>query len=250
MSKAKLLFLVLAVGYVSIGVLSLIGVVEVSNIVLLGLSLSAFFTSLSDTLNQWIIYRSQKNHMSYIAKCSVKFVDNKLETGAQRVSNSISIRNVKKNIENQNPRFEKSIHPSIYAEKAHIKFLTILTYVFYVLSVIAFIIPPFIKVDFALLDKVSIFIALWAFGVMCFNIFLSELNADLSKKIFDFFNFTQPIVNSVYPDFMERLNSQLNYREDLKASKERFDKETAALQAESDAFIDNTVEEYSNGINH
>ena len=84
MSKAKLLFLVLAVGYVSIGVLSLIGVVDVSNIVLLGLSLSAFFTSLSDTLNQWIMCGSQKNHMSYIAKFSVKFINNRLETGAQQ----------------------------------------------------------------------------------------------------------------------------------------------------------------------
>lgn len=250
MSKAKLIFLILAVGYIFIGVLSLIGVVDVSNIVLLGLSLSAFFTSLSDTLNQWIMCGSQKNHMSYIAKFSVKFINNRLETGAQQFSNSISIRNVKKNIENQNPRFEKSTHPSIYAEKAHIKFLTILNYVFYVLSVISFIIPPFVKVDFAILDRISIAIALWAFGVMCLNMFLSELNSDLSRKMFDFFNYTQPIVNSVYPDFMGMLNSQLNYREDLKANKERFDKGTAALQAESDAFIDKPMEEYSNGINH
>ena len=247
MSKAKLIFLVLAVGYISIGILSLIGVVDVSNIVLLGLSLSAFFTSLSDSLNQWILSSCQKNHLSYIAKCSVKFINDKLKTGAPQNPNSISIRNVKKNIENQNPRFEKSTHPSIYSEKAHIKFLTILTYVFYVLSVISFIIPPFVKVDFAILDRISIVIALWAFGVMCLNMFLSELNSDLSKKMFDFFNYTQPIVNSVYPDFMGMLNSQLNYREDLKASKERFDKETAALQAETDALINRIAEESVNG---
>lgn len=241
MSKAKLIFLILAVGYIFIGVLSLIGVVDVSNIVLLGLSLSAFFTSLSDTLNQWIICGSQKNHMFYIAKFSVKFINNRLETGAQQFSNSISIRNVKKNIENQNPRFEKSTHPNIYAEKVRIKFLTILTYVFYVLSVVSFIIPPFIKGDFAILDKVSIFIAICAFSVMCLNMFLSELNSDLSKKIFDFFNYTQPIVNSVYPDFMGMLNSQLNYREDLTAAKEKADKETTQAQAETDKFIDNMV---------
>ena len=249
MSKSKFLFLVLAVGYIFIGVLSLIGVVDVSNIVLLGLSLSAFFTSLSDTLNQWIMCGSQKNHMSYIAKFSVKFINNRLETGAQQFSNSISIRNVKKNIEIQNPRFEKSFHPSVFAEKTRIRILTILTYVFYVLSVISFILPPFVKANYAILDRISIFIAILAFSVMCLNMFLSELNSDLSKKVFDFFNYTQPIVNSVYPDFMGMLNSQLNYREDLKASKERFDKETATLQAESDAFIDKTVEEYSNGNN-
>ena len=160
MSKAKLIFLILAVGYISIGVLSVIGVVDVSNIVLLGLSLSALFASLSDSINQWILCGCQKNHLSYITKYSVKFINVKLETGAPQNPNSISIRNVKKNIENQSPRFEKSMHPSIYTEKVRIKILTILTYVFYVLSVISFIIPPFIKVDFALLDKVSIFIAL------------------------------------------------------------------------------------------
>ena len=85
---------------------------------------------------------------------------------------------------------------------------------------------------------------------MCLNMFLSELNSDLSKKIFDFFNYTQPIVNSVYPDFMGILNSQLNYREDLKANKEKFDREIAALQAETDKFIDNMVEEISNGIDN
>lgn len=230
MSKAKLIFLVLAFGYISIGFLSLIGVIEVSNIILLGLSLSAFFTSLSDTFNQWIMFISQKNHMSYIAKCSVKFINNRLEIGAQQFSNSINIRNVKKNIENQNHHFEKSAHPSVFAEKTRIRILTILTYAFYVLSVISFILSPFVKANYAILDRISIFIAILAFSVMCLNMFLSELNSDLSKKIFDFFNYTQPIVNSVYPDFMGMLNSQLNYREDLKANKEKFDKETATLQ--------------------
>lgn len=249
MSKAKLIFLVLSVGYIFIGFLSLIGVVDVSNILLLGLSLSAFFTSLCDAINQWVLYRCQKNHMSYLTKCSVKFINNRLEIGAQQFSNSINIRNVKKNIEDQNHRYEKSTHPSDYSKKIFIKVLTFSSYAVYVLSVISFIIPPFIKINFAIFDKASIFIALCAFGVMCLNVFISELNSDLSKKIMDFFNNTQPIINSVYPDFMGVLNSQLNYREDLKASAEKFEKETAALQAEEDTLIDRIAEDHDNVSN-
>ncbi len=233
MSKAKLIFLVLALGYIFIGFLNLVGVVNVSNIVLLGLSLSALFTSLSDSSNQLVLCSCQKNHMSFIAKSSVEFINDKLKANAPQYSNSISIRNVKKDIENKNPRLKKSVHPSAFEEKAYIKFLKVLTYVFYILSVVSFIIAPFVKVDFAILDKVSILVALCAFGMMCLNMFLSELNSDLSKKIVDYFNYTQSIVNSVYPDFMGMLNTQLNYQEDLKANKERSGKEAAILQAKN-----------------
>ena len=72
-------------------------------------------------------------------------------------------------------------------------------------------------------SKMAVFITLLAFGFMCFNVFLSEIDLKESERHYDFLNNTQIIINSVFSDFTNFLNKQLYYREDLIAEKKAHD---------------------------
>ena len=60
MTKSKLIFIVLFVGYIVIAVLNAFGILSVGSIVLFGLSLSALLASLNETADGVICILSQK----------------------------------------------------------------------------------------------------------------------------------------------------------------------------------------------
>ena len=249
MSKSKLIFIVLFISYIVIAILNAFEILSVGSIVLFGLSLSALLTSLSDAVNGLISVLWQKNQMNYIAKCTIAFIEQKLNSEAPKSINIADIANIRKNLENQNPHYLKSVHTSVFFDRKRIKSLQIITCLLDICSVLSFIVTPFIKVQQANLADISVFITLCAFGFMCLNIYISEIQNDNSKKQSDFYNSEHLFINSTYPDFATFLDSQLNHRASLLAAKKiRLQRENED-QANTDTSVIKPVEDYFNVSN-
>ena len=220
MSKSKYVFLIMFLGYISIAIMNTLNITFVGDEVLLGLSICALTMSLSDSFSIIKVISLKKNHFKYIAKISSAFINNKLNQFNQMHNPNVNIRNLKKNIEQNNKGYEKAKHPLIYECKKRVKFLTVCEHLLFIISILIFVITPFLHISVDTASKMAVFITLVAFGFMCFNVFLSEIDLKESEKNLNFSNNTQIIINSVFPDFNNYLNSQLYYREDLIAAKE------------------------------
>lgn len=216
--KSKFVFLILFFGYVFIAIGDLFAFVTSGQEILFGLSLSALLMSLSDCATGVTIGLCQRNEMRYITKCSSRFIEDKLKKKVFPVNQGINIRNVKKNLEEENPKFEISKHPNEFKTNILVKLLKKIEIIFFAISIFAFVVSPFFSIPSEVIEKATIIITLFAFGFMCLNIFIAELNDELSKRKMNFINNTQIHINSVYTDFSYWLNNQLFCREDLKAA--------------------------------
>lgn len=244
MSKSKTIFIVLFIGYISIAFLNAFGILSAGSIVLFGLSLSALLTSLSDATNGLINYLCQKNQMNFIAKCSIAFIGLKLRLSSPQSTNITDVVNIRKNLENQYPHYLESVHPSEYFGRRRIKILRNIICFLDSGSFLSFIITPFIKNQQLNLTKISVFITLCAFGCMCLNIFISELQNDYAKKQIIFYNSENILINLTYPEFAMFLDSQLNHRARLLATKELGTQGQNETQMETNMSIMKPVEDY------
>ena len=223
MGKSKFVFLIMFFGYIAIAILNAFNITSVGDEILLGLSLCALKMSLSDSFSIIKVISLKRNHLKYIAKITSKFIDKKLNQNVQVHSSIVNIRNLKKNVEQTNKGYEKSQHPTLYESKKCVKFLIICEHLLFVISIFVFVMTPFWHMSIEIASKMAVFITLLAFGFMCFNVFLSEIDLKESERHYDFLNNTQIIINSVFSDFTNFLNKQLYYREDLIAEKKAHD---------------------------
>ena len=113
----------------------------------------------------------------------------------------INIRNIKKNLEIQNPAYHKAKHPNEYIHTKKIKMCKWIELVFFFLSILSFVVTPFLKISLDAMNALTISITLLAFGFMCLNLFLSDINEELNKRHIDFINNTQIHISSAYNDF-------------------------------------------------
>lgn len=234
--KSKFVFLILFLGYILIAIGDLTGFVTAGQEILFGLSLSALLMSLSDCATAVKILLCQKNEMRYIAKCSSHFIDVKLKQNIPPANLGINIRNVKKNLEDENPYYQKSKHPNEFNVTKSIKFLNSLEIIFFVVSIFAFVVFPFFKISFEVISKATIFVTLIAFGFMCLNVYISELNSEQNNRRLNFIHNTQIHINSVYTDFYYWLNNQLFCREDLKAAQKAIEEKSNFENIDSDLY--------------
>ncbi len=249
MTKSKLIFIVLFAGYIVIAILNAFGILSVGSIVLFGLSFAALLSSVSEAINGIIGILTQKNQIDFIAKCSIAFIVDKLNSAAPRSTNIADIANIRKNLEDQNPHYLKAVHSSEYWGRKSINGLRIVMYFLDAGSILSFVVTPFIKNQQADLTNISVFITLCAFGLMCLNVFISELQNDLFKKQSDFYNSTHILINLTYQDFTMFLDSQLNHRAGLLTAKKIRAQRENGEQADTDMPIIKPVEDYFNVSN-
>lgn len=218
--KSKFVFLIFFIGYIIIMFSNAAGFIIVGDEILLGLSLSALLMSLGDCVTGIKISMCQSNQMAYITKCTSFFIEDRFKKKVPVSNTGINIRNVKKNLEIQNPTYRKAKHPNEYINTKKIKVCKWVELVFFFLSILSFVVTPFLRISLDTIKALTISTTLLAFGFMCLNLFLSEINEELNKRHIDFINNTQIHISSAYNDFSYWLNNQLNFREDLKAAQE------------------------------
>ena len=206
MRKSQFVFAIMAAAYFVIAILHFGEWITVSENILLGLSMSALLSALSDIFSSIVSIYAYQNEFDYTIKITSDFLGAKISNNI--FSPLIDVRNVKFNVESMSKGYKKAVHPNDYSERKVIVLNNILSQVFFVLSIAVFILSPFPLPLFQ--QSCSVLLTLFAFAAMCFNLFLGEIIADIAQKKGHFFNDTQLIIQMAYSDFMGFLNWRFN----------------------------------------
>lgn len=146
MKKSKYVFLIFAVLYVLICFLDILNIVTVDENILLGLTFSAFFMSLSDVCNHIATYRIIRNELGYICYVTGNVLHEYISSGITQTS-LVDVINLKKNVENLVPNNKERIHPRQFYMNRINKILGILGNGCFVLSIAFFVLTPYLAVN-------------------------------------------------------------------------------------------------------
>lgn len=210
MRKSKYVFLILSLLYVLIYILNILHIVTINESIMLGLTSSAFFMSLSDVCNNILICRITRNELGYICYFASNALQEYISSGITETP-LVNVINLKKNIELLVPNYKEMIHPNKFYMNRINKMLSILGNIYFVLSIAFFILTPYLAV--VVNQQISICLTLLAFSTMCLNIFIEEKIGDYLEWKNNFMNNTQIIIESFASGFIARLNRNLFFED-------------------------------------
>lgn len=216
MKKSKYVFAIMAVVYLVVAISERFGWLTITENILLGLSLSALLSAVSDILYNIGYLFIATNEFNYIIRITSEFLEDRLSKNYSISNSNINIRNVKACVEGMDKNYKTAVHPNEFYKKKRIKVVYVLSQVSFIISIGVFIFVPFLP---ALPQQsLSTFLTLIAFSAMSFNLHMSEAVSDKTAARNDFMNKEQVIIQTAYPDFSNALNAQLYYREDIVAT--------------------------------
>lgn len=215
MKKSRNLFLTMAVIYFSVAILGKLEYLTIPENILLGLSLSALLSSISDILCNIGGKFMAANEFDYIIHVSWKFLDDKISHNEYVANPNIDVRNVRLTVDHMSKSHEKAIHPNVYCKKKIIRILFTLSQIGFILSLGTFVLVPFLPPLFQ--QSLSTFLTLLAFSAMSFNLHIGEEIECIIALKNNFMNQEQLIIQTAYPDFSGMLTAQLYYYEDYVA---------------------------------
>ena len=192
MKKSKHIFAIMAVTYVVIAIASSLQWIVINENILLGLSMSALFSALSDIMANGENIVMSRNEFNYTILIASGFLEMKISQN--QYNPMINIRNVKLGIESMGKGYKTAKHANEYCRGRHIKFLNIFSQQFY-----------------------SVVITLSAFSAMCLNLYLGEYLVDIVERKSSFQNKEQLIIQMAYPDFSQFLTFRVCCYEDYVA---------------------------------
>ncbi len=216
MRKSKNVFLLMAVIYFAVAILGNTEYLIISENILLGLSLSALLSSISDILYNIGSRRIAANELDYIIYITMEFLNDKISKNTYIANPNINVRNVRLAVGNMSKNYQKAIHPNEYCKKKYIGILYSFSRVCFILSLGVFILVPFFPSLFQ--SSFSTFLTLAAFSAMSFNLHMSEEIVNISIIRDNFMNQEQLIIQTAYPDFSGMLTAKLHYYEDYVAA--------------------------------
>ena len=200
MKKSSFVFITMSVIYLAVAIFDGIGWMTVTNNVLLGLSLSALLSALSDILYNIGYIRTVANEFDYIIKTTVEFLSKMQAANIPSANPNINIKGVMQYVKGMSRNYEAAIPPIRYDKNWFITAMKVGSQILFVLSLAVFILLPFLSLPFE--NPVSTSLTLCAFSAMCFNLYLTEAISDIfNKRNDDFMNKEQLIIQTMYPDF-------------------------------------------------
>lgn len=218
MRKSKNVFLIMAVVYFAVGLLGGFGCLIISENILLGLSLSALLSSISEILYNIVWKKTATNEFDYIVRVTLNFLSEKKACNAYINNPNINVQGVRRCVEGMSKDHKKALHPVEYGKKKFINVLYELSQICFILSIVVFVLLPFLPI--IVQSSISTVLTLSAFASMCYNLHVTEAIAEiLSKQNDDFKNKEQLIIQTAYPDFINFLSEQF-----------WFDAESAAVE--------------------
>lgn len=214
MRKSKYIFAIMAVVYLAAAMAGMSGGLVITENILLGLSVSALFSAVSDIFGNILQKQMQGNEFSYIIRITSEFLADKIAN--EMYSQMINVRNVKFNVEAMSKDYKKAVHPNEYYKRRSITVINMISQTCFIIAIAAMVLGPFLPV--VPQQSVSILLTLFAFAAMCFNLYMGEIIADIAEKRNNFMLNTQLIIQMGYPDFNQALTYPLNYHEDYVAN--------------------------------
>ena len=140
MKKSKFVFIIMAVIYFAVAIADGFGWLIITNNILLGLSLSALFSSISDIFANFVWRNALTNEFAFMIQITSDFLSEKI---AQNVYSSIiNIRNVKLDVESMSNTYQTAVHPSDYHKLKRNTVINTISMGCFILSIAAFILFP------------------------------------------------------------------------------------------------------------
>lgn len=200
MKKSSFVFITMSVIYLAVAIFDGIGWMTVTNNVLLGLSLSALLSALSDILYNIGYIRTAENEFNYIIRTTVEFLSKMQAANIPSANPNINVKGVLQYVKGMSRNYEAAIPPMKYDKKRFITAMRVGSQILFVFSLAVFILLPFLSLPFE--NPVSTSLTLGAFSAMCLNLYLAEVMSNIfNRRNDDFMNKEQLIIQTMYPDF-------------------------------------------------
>ena len=218
MKKSKYVFIIFALVYVAMAILYPFNVLNIGENLLFALSFSAMLLSASDVISKIAGYLCISNTYNADLKITIDFLESKIQCGFTQ-TRTINVRNVAENCKELLKTKYKYCHPDDYAHKTIIKAHNIFSMILFIIGIASFIIIPFLNQNITNTKTTSI-ITILAFAAMSLSLFLDELIGEKQSDINILINDKHLAINAEYPDFRSFFESNMYYRNDLKANQE------------------------------
>ena len=219
MKKSSFVFIIMAVVYLAIAISGGVGWLTIPDNILLGLSLSALFSAISDILYNIGWKSTVRNNLDYTIRVAVEFLTEKQANNTLIANPNINIIGVRQTVKGMSKNYQNARHPIDYDKKKFITAMRVGSQISFIISIAIFIYSPFLSLPFK--SSISTIVTLMAFSAMCFNLYLLEAISDvLYKRNDDFMNKEQVIIQTAYPDFYNYLNMRLQTNEEITPEKE------------------------------
>ena len=208
MRKSSFVFIIMAAIYFAVAILDGLGWMTITDNILLGLSLSALLSAISDILYNIGWKRTITNEFGYIIQVTLKFLSEKQAHNIPIANPNVNIRGVRQYISGMSKNYNNALRPDEYDKKKFVTAIKICSQIAFILSIASFILLPFLSLPFQ--APISKFLTLSAFSAMCLNLYIGEAITDLlNKRNDDFMNKERLIIQTVYPDFIGFLDERL-----------------------------------------
>ena len=207
MKKSSYVFIIMAVVYFAIAISGGAGWLTIPDNILLGLSLSALFSAISDILYNIGWKSTVRNNWDYTIRVAVEFLTEKQANNTLIANPNINIVGVRQAIKEMSNNYQNARHPVDYDKKRFITIMKVGSQISFIISIAFFICSPFLSLPFN--SSFSSIVTLVAFSAMCFNLYLVEAISEIINKRNDFLNKEQLIIQIAYPDFFNYFNVRL-----------------------------------------
>lgn len=218
MKKSKFVFVILAAVYVLMALLYPFDVLKIGDNLLFALSVSALLISASDVINKVGAFLFTSNTYNAYLKITIDFLDQMIKGGYTNTRN-INVRNIKENYDELLKKNYSFCHPRDYAKKRLLVIINAITLILFILGITAFIIIPFIDTNITG-TKITPIITILAFASMALSLFFDELIGEKQTEIDALISEKHLAINADYPTFRNYFESNIYYRNDMKANQD------------------------------
>lgn len=216
MNKSKMIFPVLSVTYLAVAVLAMCSAISINKNFLFGLSAASLFISLGDSLSSIKNIKLWNNDYNYLLSITSVFLEEKIKNGFTPAG--VDVLAIKSSIDSLITTPE-CIRPFEYQKTKKIKNFDEWSLTLFVIAIGCFIIIPFTSIDL-ISEKTSIYTTIFAFSVMCFNVFLSDHTNDIISARNAFGSDKQSLIQLLFPDYLYYFSNKINNSEQIVQNKE------------------------------
>lgn len=217
MNRSKYIFLIFAFVYMGIALCGIFSVLEINENVLLGLSLSSLLISLADIVRNYCRNKALRNEYDFALSVASDYLQHRIDEGNISVGN-FDVCNIKYGID-MLKSCPNPIHPVEYNKKKMFEIGRTVSTLFFVTGIASFIILPFIKIGTE--NVVARFITLIAFALMCWNIYLNDLESEIIHNKYLFDCDKQSLISSLFPNYKNEFLFQTQHLEAFTKAKEK-----------------------------
>ena len=132
MKKSSFVFIIMATIYFVVAILDGFGWMTITDNVLLGLSLSALLSTISDVLYNIGWLKTVSNEYNYIIQVTVNFLSEKRTNNVPNTNPNINMDGVNQYIKEMSKNYKNAIHPYEYDKKRSITFTKVSAQVFFI----------------------------------------------------------------------------------------------------------------------